>query len=240
MDEQWIISERFRGPPDSGNGGYCAGVLAERLGGSAAVRLKAPIPLHVPLAFASDSTAAGPCERLYRLDDGQELAIAWPEPAEDQPPPLPDPEHLARLTDAFSRPPDGPFAHCFGCGEARRDGDAIRVLGGQLPGSGLSGSRWRAHENFADANGALAPRYVWTALDCTGGLAAQYLDPRPMLTGTMQVRIERPVMAGEEYAVLAWPIGQEGRKVITGTAIYDLSGTVQAVGRLIWITIPNY
>ena len=132
------------------------------------------------------------------------------------------------------------LAHCFGCGEARRDGDAIRVLGGQLPGSGLSGSRWRAHENFADANGALAPRYVWTALDCTGGLAAQYLDPRPMLTGTMQVRIERPVMAGEEYAVLAWPIGQEGRKVITGTAIYDLSGTVQAVGRLIWITIPNY
>jgi hypothetical protein len=44
-----VISQRFCGPPQSGNGGYVCGQLAKNLSGAAAVRLKAPPPLEVAL-----------------------------------------------------------------------------------------------------------------------------------------------------------------------------------------------
>lgn len=237
MTDEWIVSSRFRGPPNSANGGYCAGYMAERLGGSGTVRLKAPVPLEEPLRFERENGADGVRERLRRVSDGSEIAEAWPATLADTAPPLPDAEHLQRLTDAFERPDGNPYAHCFGCGEQREPDDAIRVLAGQLPGSGLSGAIWRARDEFADDDGLLAPRYVWTALDCTSGLAALHLDRSPIITGTMQARLDAPVRTGADYAVLAWPIAKDGRKITTGSAIYGLNGALKAIGRVTWITI---
>ena len=49
MPDQLTIPKRFRGPPESGNGGYVAGVFAEQLQLSAdqgiEITLRAPIPL---------------------------------------------------------------------------------------------------------------------------------------------------------------------------------------------------
>jgi hypothetical protein len=43
------IKRRFCGPPDSGNGGYVAGRLADYFDGAARVRLLKPPPLEVPM-----------------------------------------------------------------------------------------------------------------------------------------------------------------------------------------------
>jgi hypothetical protein len=48
-DNTLLIAGRFNGPPNSGNGGYCCGLLANYLGGSATVRLSNPPPLDTPL-----------------------------------------------------------------------------------------------------------------------------------------------------------------------------------------------
>ena len=57
MSDTLIIPSRFRGPPNSGNGGYVAGAIAERFpvrpdahdDAAVEVTLRAPIPLDTPL-----------------------------------------------------------------------------------------------------------------------------------------------------------------------------------------------
>jgi hypothetical protein len=53
------IEERYRGPPDSGNGGYVCGLVAGFLGGSAEVTLRRPPPLDRTLLVRELRTAAG-------------------------------------------------------------------------------------------------------------------------------------------------------------------------------------
>ena len=43
------ISKRFCGPPNSGNGGYAAGKIAEQLSFTPEITLKAPVPLEQPM-----------------------------------------------------------------------------------------------------------------------------------------------------------------------------------------------
>ena len=65
------IDRRFRGPPDSGNGGYFAGLLARELSGSeVVVTLKRPAPLDVDLRVQSMGDKAV----LFAGED--ELAVA--------------------------------------------------------------------------------------------------------------------------------------------------------------------
>ena len=45
MAETVTIARRYRGPLDSANGGYAAGLLGARLGGTAEVTLRLPPPL---------------------------------------------------------------------------------------------------------------------------------------------------------------------------------------------------
>ena len=48
---QIVIDRQFRGPPNSGNGGYVCGVLARGLEGPVTAMIRAPIPLDTPLTF---------------------------------------------------------------------------------------------------------------------------------------------------------------------------------------------
>jgi len=43
------IPRRFRGPPNSGNGGYVCGMLARQIAGAAEITLRAPPPLETEL-----------------------------------------------------------------------------------------------------------------------------------------------------------------------------------------------
>jgi len=53
MTERVTIDRRFRGPSDSGNGGYVCGVVAALVGGPAEVTLRSPPPLDRPSARAA-------------------------------------------------------------------------------------------------------------------------------------------------------------------------------------------
>jgi hypothetical protein len=45
-------------------------------------------------------------------------------------------------------------------------------------------------------------------------------------------------MPGEACVVVAWPIGVDGRKRTSGSAIYAANGTLIAKARALWIDIP--
>jgi hypothetical protein len=62
-----IIPARFNGPPDSGNGGYCAGVFAG--GTRCEVTLRTPPPLDTPLSMVDGQV---------RAPDGQLVAEVAP------------------------------------------------------------------------------------------------------------------------------------------------------------------
>jgi hypothetical protein len=47
-----FVASRFNGPPNSGNGGYCAGLIASATGETVAVRLHQPVPLERELVLS--------------------------------------------------------------------------------------------------------------------------------------------------------------------------------------------
>ena len=53
-----VIDRRFRGPPNSANGGYVCGCLARHVAGDAEVTLRAPPPLERPLDVLTKADGA--------------------------------------------------------------------------------------------------------------------------------------------------------------------------------------
>jgi len=76
-----VIARQFRGPPNSGNGGYVCGVLGREIEGASTVALRALIPLDTPLKFEETPEGA----RLVGRDgtliaDGVRATAALPDP----------------------------------------------------------------------------------------------------------------------------------------------------------------
>lgn len=229
-----MIGRQFRGPPNSGNGGYVCGVLAKGLDGPVTASLRAPPPLDVELDLAAaDGVNVLTGEAGVLIGQAGPVVQALPEP-----PPAPSLE-AARAAGARSialerevHPP------CFTCGVTREDG--LRVLPGQLAGAtpGVVACIWTPDAAFADALGVVATEIVWAALDCPGIFAWIETEGRPGgLLGTMTGEVTAPVRAGEDYIVLAWPIEASGRKKLSGVALYDAQGRLAARGHQVWITL---
>jgi hypothetical protein len=53
----------------------------------------------------------------------------------------------------------------------------------------------------------------------------------------LHARVERPVRAGEPHALLAWPLGVDGRKRHAGSALFDAEGRLLAAARALWIEL---
>jgi len=49
LPEPLSIPRRFNGPLESGNGGYCSGIVAKFLKGAVEASLRRPVPLDTPL-----------------------------------------------------------------------------------------------------------------------------------------------------------------------------------------------
>jgi hypothetical protein len=63
------INRRFRGPPTSANGGYVCGLVANVIGGSGEVTVRAPPPLDQPLEIVlapTDRWSSAPHKRCWR------------------------------------------------------------------------------------------------------------------------------------------------------------------------------
>src|ERR1700729_3099485 len=91
------IPSRFRGPPDSGNGGYVCGRIAASLDGQVTVTLRQPPPLATPMAVERDG------ESSVRIHHGSTL-IAEAASSPDRPTlELPGPVSMAEARTAAGR-----------------------------------------------------------------------------------------------------------------------------------------
>jgi hypothetical protein len=214
------IDRRFRGPLDSANGGYAAGLVGSRLGGTAQVTLRRPPPLDRPLTLRHDGT------RLLLEDDGLLIAEATADELDLDAPPPPTREQAAA---AAGRDPWGPpeFAECFVCG-VREDGSGLGIHPGPVPGrGGLVATTWVAHD--------VVPEVIWAAIDCPGAYAAGDPGRGQVVLGRMTARVDRLPDEGEPCLVVGWPLGEDGRKLFAGTALYGAEGELLAAARQVWI-----
>ena len=243
VEKTLIIPAGFNGPRLSGNGGYVAGMLANRFtqqfGGAGAVEitLRAPIPIETEMQLAPDGNG------VLRLLDGDTLICEARAGTIDHltPPPAPtDWDDVLRRGEEGGSPPGSDFSDCLVCGRGRAVGDGLRVLGTAGPQPGTSLSCYLPHAAHADASGRIRPEFVWGALDCPGAWAAQDPDDwRPALTGRMTVKVMDRPKVGERCAVVGWRIGADGRKLYSGTALYTEAGKLCALGTCTWIVLKD-
>lgn len=234
MREEVVVESRYRGPPRSGNGGYVSGLLAGHVAGRPEITLRRPIPLDTPLIVERDGEGGA------LLICGDEL-IAEGRPSDGvplTPPPAPSWAEVEAAERARVDKPDSDFRRCFVCGCDREEGDGLRVLAAPVGRDALFTAPWTPHAHFAGEDGAVAPIYVWSALDCPGALACSQEEAEMMLLGRYRVDLMGPVTPGEPHMVVAWPAGREGRKIWAGTALFTADGEEKARAWATWITVP--
>jgi hypothetical protein len=229
------IPARFRGPPQSGNGGYVAGLLARLAGGHRAVAMRAPAPLDTDLTFDGSGETA-------RLTHGDTLiAEAAPADVADLPvPPAPPTLEQAR---AASEGYQSFHPICVCCTDRLPPEEGLRVRAGQVEvaPAGTVAAVWDVHPAFCDADGRAPEEIVWAAMDCPGFYAWVAHDGRHgALTGRMQAEVlERP-RAGEACIVLAWPLERVSeRRRTAGVALFGADGRLMARGVQTWIAVAR-
>lgn len=232
-----VIAQRFCGPPSSGNGGYCAGLLARGIPGPATAVLKARIPLDAPLDLAGD---AG--RQVLASGEGEIIGEGLPADREALPDVPPPPTWDAAVAAEARHIGIGQRFHpiCFSCGPERGEGDGLRVFAGQLEGEeeGLLACTWTPHANFADAGGLIPTEVIWAALDCPGFFAWVVREGRHgALLGTMTGEVLRHPRAGEPCIVTAWPLERSGRKETAGVALFSAGGELLARAHQVWIVM---
>jgi hypothetical protein len=234
MSEQVIIDRRFRGPPESGHGGYVCGVVAGLVGGTAEVTLRRPPPLDRPLEVVRLDGGA------VALRDG-ETVIAEGAPASldiDVPEPVSFSEAEAASESYFGF--ERPFSPvCFGCGPKRAEGDGLRIFPGRFKGRDVVAAPWTPDASLAGEDGTVRPEFVWAALDCPGAWApfVDLTEVRLSMLGRLAARMVAPVRTGERCVVTGWPLGEDGRKLYSGTALFSADGELRAVARATWVRV---
>lgn len=224
------IDSRFRGPPQSGNGGYVCGRLAALLVGPAKVRLHVPPPLDRELIGLREGEEA-------RLLDGEALvatAVAGlPELEVPAPPTL---EQARRASERYAGTTGHVFPTCFVCGPERAPGDGLCIYAGTT-GKDMVAAAFEVPLDLVDEGGSVLPEIVWSALDCPGYFAITGERLEPMVLGELCAELRAPVQAGATLVAYAWPVHVEGRKAHCGSAVATSDGQVLAVARGTWIRL---
>ncbi len=230
-----IIKRRFRGPPESGNGGYSCGMLGTLMPGPAEVTLRKPPPLDTPMEIEQR-----PDGTLAAVHDGADVIAAR---AADVDIAIPGAVSLAtaeRAAASYEGFKNHAFPMCFVCGPEREAGDGLRIFPGELPG-GVAAAPWIPDRSVADEDGVVHPEIVWAALDCPSGWSPHYAYPEAGvgLLGRLAATLLRPVIAGERYIAASWPAGRDGRKMFAKSAILGEDGEPFAVAHATWIELKE-
>jgi hypothetical protein len=215
-----VLPRRYRGPLTSANGGYACGRLASFVDADEVeVTLRLPPPLDRPLRVeASDGRV--------RLLDGEALVAEARAAPVDIEPPSPVPlEAAAEARERHVREWTPDFRECYVCG-IRDDGLQIRV--------GLVSGREPLHASPTALLEA-GTEFVWAAIDCPGAYAVGAEGRGDIVLGRMTARVDRVPEADEGCVVMSWPLGEDGRKLHAGTALFSESGELLAVARQTWI-----
>ena len=225
-----VIPSRFNGPPDSGHGGYSAGLAAGLVEGTAEVRLMAPPPLETEMHVERDGDA---CVVL----DG-ETQVMRAAPAEltvEIPPPVTLDEVRASESPSPFLDDGHPFPTCFACGPRRAAGDGLRLFPRPVRGGSLFGVEWLPSPEFAARGAELDQLFVWAALDCPS--CAPAMGGGAIVLASLTAETRAPVVAEEPHVIGSWSVVNEGRKRFTGVALWDAQGSVCAVGSALWIEL---
>jgi hypothetical protein len=213
------IDPRFRGPLASANGGYACGRLAAFVDArEVEVTLRLPPPLERPLEVARDGDTFG-------LFDGEDLVAEARQIELDVT--SGSCRRCGRCADEACPGGDPVFAECFTCG-IRGEGDGLGVYAGPVAG------REPLHAApvvFAES----AYEIVWAAIDCPGAYAVGAEGRGDIVLGRMTARVDRVPAVGETCVVAAWPLGEDGRKLFAGTALFAEDGELLASARQVWI-----
>ena len=211
-----VIDRRFRGPNESGNGGYSAGLFALAHGGDVVeVTLRLPPPLETPLELDGERIVAG--DAVVAGVRAVELGVSAPDPV--------------AIGDAIAAAtPDlaSPFPQCFVCGHARGD-DGLHIHAGRVADREVYAAPWTPR---ADTVGR---EFVWAALDCPGAYATGVPGRGTVVLGRLVARIDRVPEAGEDCVVVARHDGSDGRKHGAVTALFTASGELLGLARAVWI-----
>ena len=225
-----VIGARFRGPQESGNGGYVCGIVGIAAGEPVAVRLRRPPPLEAPLVL--EETGEG----LVLRQGAEVVATARPDPVEIEVPAPPDHAEAIAASLGYSGFAEHPFPGCFVCGPRRLAGDGLRIFPGPLAGESSVAAPWIPDGTLADESGSVRPEFLWAALDCPGYFATPLAGRRALL-GELAVRVEDGVRAGEPCVVSGWLRYSEGRKHLVGTALFGRDGRLVARAAATWIEL---
>ncbi len=257
------VPTRFRGPPDSTNGGVAAGLYAclgevalgqpvQRLN----VRLHIPPPLLTDLPYSFDEDAEHPGRTLVsvRTPDGTPVLSGWVSAAADPVMSADVAAHLgahATLTteqqhrfDTYVEPPrrqpSEAFNTCFVCGPEAEGGLRMRM---RPVADDVTWLDWQPEPDWMNRDGvALLPAIA--SLDCT---AAQGLAERgfvgeddAFLLGTYDAEVlERPVgIDAADLRIITTSAGREGRKVYTHQGLFTPDGRPMILGLATWIVVP--
>ena len=238
------IDKRFCGPPNSANGGYVCGLLANAMGGSGEVTLRAPPPLNrrLDLIAAADGTV--------ELREAQTV-LAMGRPKRPDIGEIPSASLAEAITAAertdFADATTHPLPGCFVCGPERANGDGLRIFVGPVAGRSLHqadvvAAPWTASPDLAGEDGRIGCEFVWAALDCPSGFACH--GPRlgtsgqePILLGRMAAHIKRWPKPSEKYVIVAWPTGRDGRKLFANSALLADDGKPLVIAQATWLIV---
>jgi hypothetical protein len=223
------IPARFNGPPDSGHGGYSAGLAASLVDGPAEVALRAPPPLETEFAVERRDDGS-----IALLDDGRVVLEARSTTVDvDPPPPVTFDDARAAEADSIFLSDRHPFPTCFACGPRRPEDDGLRLFAGPVADRELFAAAWTPAAEFGDDT--VDPLFVWAALDCPS--SAPTMSGKTIVLASLAAALRRPIAIGEPHVIGSWRISDEGRKHWNGVVLWDAEGGVCAVGRALWIEL---
>ena len=235
MPRTLTIAPRFCGPPDSGNGGYVCGWLADEIPGVAEVTLQSPPPLSTPLVTERQDNGS-----VVLRHGATAVAAARAATLEIDVPAPPSFEEAAAATKGQVPREQHPFPGCFVCGPDRDPGDGLCITPGPPEKSehpGLVAAPWVPDASLCDDTGRVAPEFVWAALDCAGAIAEMPNADHPILLGRFTAELLGELRPGERCVSIGWPLSREGRKHFAGTAIFSEAGELVCRAKACWIEL---
>ncbi|MGA7689491.1 MAG: hypothetical protein WCA29_09725 [Jiangellales bacterium] len=239
------IESRYNGPPDSGNGGYVAGRLAEaalQAAGHPAVgpdvpwvevTLRQPPPLGEPMLLASQGdgeTIASQSETV--IASARLLTEA---PAAASPVPAVPADVARQAEESYLGLTTHPFPTCWVCGPSRPEHDGYDLRPG-LVDDDRTACTWTVGPNAAEPTAEVAAAALWAALDCPGAWTALQGDAVIVL-GRIAAQISAVPQVGDTCVIMGRLVGIDGRKSFTATTVYAPDGTVLARALATWIQI---
>lgn len=227
-----VIARRFCGPPDTGNGGYSAGLLAQSLSGAVEVTLRKPPPLARELTLRHNG------DRAELLADAELVAEARQSSLELVVPSAPTFEQAVELSQRYVGFQKHHFPTCFVCGPARAVDDGLRIFPAAAAPGEPCAAPWLPPSDLTDDSGRVRGEVMWAALDCVGYFGVAAPDYPIALLGRITAEVISEARAGERCVVLGWSLGREGRKLHAGTALFGADGELKARARQTWITLP--